>query len=109
MKYCYYNPKNCTVTAAMEFIGGKWKLIILYVLMGRTMRFGRIKSYIPAISGKVLTSQLKELELDGLLVRVVVSQQPKEVEYSLTSMGSGLYSITSAIDTWGKKKLKAAI
>jgi len=105
MKFSYYNPGNCAVTASMEFIGGKWKLIILYLLMGRTMRFGRIKSLIPAISSKVLTSQLKELEQDGLLIREIVSESPKEIEYRLTPSGSELRLIIRELDKWGKKKL----
>ncbi len=108
MKFCYYNPQNCNVTASMEFIGGKWKLIIIYVLMGRTMRFGRIKSLIPSISGKVLTSQLKELEQDGLVVRKIISQKPKEVEYSLTPDASELQLLIRELDKWGKKKLKVS-
>ncbi len=108
MKYCYYNPQNCTVTTSMEFIGGRWKLIILYVLMGRTMRFGRIKAFIPSISNKVLSSQLKELEDDGLLIRRVVSETPKEVEYSLTAAGSELKLIIRELENWGKKKLEVA-
>lgn len=72
------------------------------------MRFGRLKSLIPAISGKVLTGQLKELEEDGLLIREVVSQKPKEVEYRLTQSGAELHVLIKELDKWGKKKLKVA-
>ena len=65
---------DCPITRTLEFIGGRWKTIILYILADRTLRFGEISARIPAISRKVLTEQLKELVKDGILHREKFNQ-----------------------------------
>ena len=75
MNDSFNNPGKCPVTAIMEIIGGKWKPIILYALMSRPKRFGQIKAYIPSISKKVLTEQLRELEERKVLQRTVNAEK----------------------------------
>ena len=65
------NPLNCPVTRAMSIIGGKWKPIILNCIGDRTIRFGKLRQIIPAISNKVLANELKEMEEFGLIDGIV--------------------------------------
>ncbi|HLO56547.1 MAG TPA: helix-turn-helix domain-containing protein [Saprospiraceae bacterium] len=92
---------KCPVTAMLELIGGKWKPVILYCIRSDKRRFGEIAARIPDISRKVLTEQLKELELDGLLVREQFKEIPPRVEYSLTELGKSLSPVLSEMEKWG--------
>jgi DNA-binding HxlR family transcriptional regulator len=96
------NPLNCPVTRAMSIIGGKWKPIILNCIRDRVMRFGKLKQIIPAISGKVLSQELKELECYELIKRIEYSEMPPRVEYSLTGAGKTLLPILYELAAWGK-------
>lgn len=92
---------NCPITATIELIGGKWKTIILYTLSTGTKRFGEIAVRIPDISRKVLTEQLKELEIDGLVNRVQYNEIPPRVDYSLTDLGKSLSPVFNELEIWG--------
>lgn len=92
----------CPMTATLEYIGGRWKCIILFYLTTGTRRFGEIAARIPAISRKVLTQQLKELERDGLILRKEYKEIPPRVEYALTDLGQSLSPVFKAISDWGK-------
>jgi DNA-binding HxlR family transcriptional regulator len=92
---------DCPLTATLAMIGGRWKTVILYHLSFNTRRFGEIAVRIPAISRKVLTEQLKELELDGLIVREQFKEIPPRVEYSLTELGRSLSDVLKAMEVWG--------
>lgn len=96
------NPYDCPVTRTMTFIGGKWKPIILYCLTKQTMRYGKLRMYIPAISSKVLTQELKELEQLGLIERREFKELPPRVEYSLSIMGESLKPVMKVLCDWGK-------
>ena len=96
---------ECPVTATLDVIGGKWKPIILYNLMSGTKRFGELAVRIPAISRKVLTEQLKELEKDGLVNRKQYKEIPPRVEYSLTQLGESLSAVFNEMVIWGSKNL----
>lgn len=85
----------------LELIGGKWKPVILYCIRSDKRRFGEIAARIPDISRKVLTEQLKELELDGLVVREQFKEIPPRVEYSLTELGKSLSPVLSEMEKWG--------
>ena len=80
------NDEDCPVTATIALFGGRWKLPILYILSKNTRRFGEIQVRVPAISKKVLTSQLRELEADGLISRKEYKELPPRVEYTLTDL-----------------------
>jgi DNA-binding HxlR family transcriptional regulator len=92
----------CSTEVALEVIGGKWKLVILYNLFGGTRRFGELKREMPHITQRMLTRQLRELEEDGLVHREVYTQVPPKVEYSLTEIGESLGPIVRQIDEWGE-------
>ncbi|WP_299059053.1 helix-turn-helix domain-containing protein [uncultured Polaribacter sp.] len=92
---------DCPITKTLGFIGGRWKTIILYILGDRTLRFGEISARIPAISRKVLTEQLKELEKDGILNRKKFNEIPPRVEYSVTEFGKSLKNVLKEMEKWG--------
>jgi DNA-binding HxlR family transcriptional regulator len=95
---------DCPVTATLEFIGGRWKTVILYTLSAGTRRFGELSTRIPAISRKVLTQQLKELESHGLVKRVEFEEMPPRVEYSLTDLARSLNKVMFEMERWGREK-----
>lgn len=98
----------CPVTTTLSVIGGKWKPIILFVIKDEKKRFGEIKKIIPAISQKMLTQQLRELEEDGIVHRKVYPVVPPKVEYSMTDYGRTLIPILDAMETWGQTHRKTA-
>ncbi|MEM8567741.1 MAG: helix-turn-helix domain-containing protein [Bacteroidota bacterium] len=103
MRYVYKNPENCPVTKIMSVLGGRWKFIILYTIRKSAKRFGQINHFIPSISNKVLTEQLRELEEDGIIERRVLTDRiPVNVEYSLNSRGKELIPIIELMEQWGK-------
>ena len=86
----------------VSVIGGKWKMVILYLLAeGQTVRFNDLKRQIGAITYKMLSSQLKELEADGLVNRKEYPQVPPKVEYSLTAKAESLLPIMEELCEWG--------
>ncbi|WP_425236103.1 winged helix-turn-helix transcriptional regulator [Ulvibacterium sp.] len=103
MRYVYNNPENCPVTKIMSVLGGRWKFIILYTIRKSAKRFGQINHFIPSISNKVLTEQLRELEQDGIIERRVLTDRiPVNVEYSLSKKGKELIPIIELMEQWGE-------
>ncbi len=94
------NPNACSLVHTMNVIGNKWKPIILYLLSNGSMRFGKLNALIPTISKKVLTSQLRELENDGLLSRQSFAEIPPRVEYALTEKAQGLLPVLRQLSDW---------
>ena len=101
----YSSAGDCPVTATLEVIGGKWKPIILWLLSKRTRRFSEIRRNLPTITQKMLTQQLRELELDGIIHREVYPQVPPKVEYRLTRKGKSFVPVIAAIREWGERNL----
>ena len=97
-------PRNrCPAEDALELIGGRWKVPILWHLFGqKPMRFSELKRRLPACTAKVLTRQLREMERDGLVRRKIYAQIPPRVEYSLTRKGESLKGVVEAMCRWGK-------
>lgn len=93
--------EECMVEAAMEVLGGKWKLVILRHLLAGTKRFGELRKTLPDITPRMLTRQLRELEDDKLVLRVVYREVPPKVEYSVTEIGESLRDITDQLESWG--------
>ncbi len=95
----------CPVETTIMLIGDKWKVLILRELMGGTQRFGELKkniSIVNVVSQKVLTTQLRSMEEDGLVERKVYAQIPPKVEYTLTETGYSLRPVLEALAEWGK-------
>ncbi|MDR6874959.1 DNA-binding HxlR family transcriptional regulator [Bosea sp. BE125] len=98
-----FNSPACPVEAALGLIGGKWKGIVLYHLLGGTLRFNAIRRSIPGVTQRMLTAQLRELEADGLIIRVVFAEVPPRVEYSLSAKGRTLEPVIMALRAWGEE------
>ena len=91
----------------MSLISGKHKMVILYCLMEyEPVRFNEMKRYLGTITDKTLSSNLKELEADRLIVRKEYPQIPPKVEYSLTDTGRSLMPILVAMREWGVRYLR---
>lgn len=93
----------CPVETTLLLIGDKWKVLILRELISGTKRFGELKKSIGSISQKVLTQQLRTMEVDGLINRKVYAEVPPRVEYSLTEDGFSLKPILDSMWEWGEK------
>ncbi|MBC9783061.1 helix-turn-helix transcriptional regulator [Heliobacterium chlorum] len=93
---------NCTMELAIELIGGRYKALILWHLLDRTLRFSEIKRLIPQATQKMLTQQLRSLEEDGLIIRKVYPEVPPKVEYSLSESGKNLKPVLEAMCQFGK-------
>lgn len=100
------NPKYCKIEGALSILVGKWKpIILLYLMSEGTMRYGELKKALVNITPKMLTTQLRELEEEGLVSRVVFPQIPPKVEYSMTEYGMTLKPILEAMHEWGTAHL----
>jgi DNA-binding HxlR family transcriptional regulator len=92
--------QECPITYVMERIGGYWKPIVLFNLLGGAKRYGEIRRAMPQITEKVLIQQLKQLEADGLVVREARPVIPPHVEYSLSASGKALQPVLYAMAVW---------
>ncbi len=97
---------HCPVEATLDVIGGKWKVVILFWLKDRTLRFGELRRKISDVSERMLTQQLQELEQHGIVRREVYPEVPLKVEYSLTDYGRTLRPITDLMCEWGKRHMR---
>jgi len=98
----YELETGCGVEACLEVVGGKWKGLILHHLMQHgTLRFSQLQKLKPALSPRILTAQLRELERDDVIVRKVYPVVPPKVEYSLSPAGESLRGLIQAMQTWG--------
>lgn len=102
------HDKNCPVTLAMQVLGGKWKILILYHLCGGTLRFSELREAIPRITGRMLTMQLRDLEAAKLVQRRVYAEVPPRVEYSLTELGRMLEPVLDSMSMWGENYQRRA-
>ncbi len=99
------NPFQCPVTRTMSIIGGKWKPIVLNCIGDKTIRFGKLNQLIPAISNKVLSKELNDLETLGLINRIEFDEKPPRVEYKLTKAGLSLMPVLIEVAKWGNSHL----
>jgi DNA-binding HxlR family transcriptional regulator len=102
----YELETGCGVEACLEVVGGKWKGLILHHLMQHgTLRFNQLQKLKPALSPRILTAQLRELERDEVIVREVYPVVPPKVEYSLSPAGESLRELIQAMQKWGDRFL----
>ena len=105
-KRCISQEKLCETgfSYTLSLISGKYKMTILYALMEfRVVRFNELKRKIGRITDKTLSSQLKAMEADGLVVRTEYPQIPPKVEYRLSEKGKSLYPLMEAMCEWGRE------
>ncbi|WP_289849450.1 winged helix-turn-helix transcriptional regulator [Actinoallomurus spadix] len=95
----------CGIDAAMDVIGGKWKVLILWALKERPCRFGELRRHLPGVTEKVLASHLRELEEDGIVHREAYDEVPPRVEYSLTGLGVSLNAALAPLGAWGRENI----
>ncbi|MGB6241211.1 MAG: helix-turn-helix domain-containing protein [Castellaniella sp.] len=96
---------GCAVEAAIGLIDGKWKSVVLFHLLGGTLRFNEIRRQIVNVSPRMLTRQLRELEEDGLIERTVYAQVPPRVDYCLSPLGHSMTPILLALKSWGDEHI----
>ena len=100
---------TCPLEATVHLIGGKYKAIILWHLMHGTLRYSELHRKMPHATDKMLAQQLRELERDGLINRVVYPVVPPKTEYSLTEFGKSLAPILDAMCDWGTAYLNKSL
>jgi DNA-binding HxlR family transcriptional regulator len=93
---------HCAMDITMDYIGGKWKTVVLWYLRKDKKRFGELRKLIPNITEKMLSLQLKDLENDGLVKRKIYPVVPPKVEYYLTDFGKTLIPMLEEIARWGR-------
>ena len=91
----------CPVELTLLLISNKWKVLIIRDLLDGTKRFSELKKSINNISQQVLTSNLREMEENNLLIRKVYPEVPPRVEYTLTDIGYSLKTLLDDMDKWG--------
>ena len=96
-------PPGCPMAACMAVLGGAWTPSLIWKLSGGPRRFGELSRDIPAISPKMLTTRLRELEQKGVVIREVVPSSPPSVEYSLSELGEELVPVIDTIVRVGTK------
>ena len=98
---------ECPAERAVYFLGGKWKIRILFNLFQKKkVRFGELKRILSSVTQQMLSKQLKELELDGIINRKVHQVIPPKVEYSLTDFGLSLMPILKSLSDWNNRNSK---
>jgi DNA-binding HxlR family transcriptional regulator len=96
---------GCPVEATLSLLDGKWKGVILYHLMERTLRFSELRRRLPSVTQRMLTKQLRELEECGLISRTVFPVVPPRVDYALTPLGETLQPVIRALAAWGHENV----
>ena len=98
--------EKCDVETTLELIDGKWKGVALFHLLDNTLRFNELHRRTPAVTQRVLTKQLRELERDGLVKRHAIATVPVTVEYSITPLGMTLAKAVDPLRHWAETHLK---
>lgn len=101
-----FTPGNCPVVYCMNIIGGKWKPSIIHMIRTDRNRYSILLKNITEISKQTLTNQLRELETDGIIERIIFPEIPPRVEYNITDYGKTLLPIIDSMYEWGKQNMK---
>lgn len=94
---------GCAVEATLSVIGGVWKPVVLFHLLEGTLRFNALSRRVASATPRMLTLQLRELEADGVIRRIVYPQVPPKVEYELTELGRSLAPVLLTMRSWGER------
>lgn len=101
---------NCPIRNVLSRVGDKWSMLVLFTLeSNNNQRFKELQRNIPDISQKMLTTTLKMLEADGLILRVAFSEIPPRVEYSLTKKGESLLPLINNLILWASDNMEDII
>jgi DNA-binding HxlR family transcriptional regulator len=92
---------QCPAEFTLALIGGRWKIPLIFHLLGGAKRFSELSRALTGVSQKVLTQQLREMARDGLVERKVYAEVPPKVEYALTPLGRSLEFVVDAMCRWG--------
>lgn len=103
-----FNPNNCPVTHCLNKIGGKWKPVVIHLIRKDCNRFSLLQKAIPDISKQMLVNQLRELEEDKILDRIIYAEIPPRVEYKISAYGQTLLPVIDSMSAWGLKDIKNA-
>lgn len=95
------NKSGCAVETTLSVMGGTWKPIVLFNLLGGKKRFMELSRAIPSATQRMLTLQLRELEQAGIVQRTVHAEVPPRVDYALTELGQTLKPVLLAMRAWG--------
>jgi DNA-binding HxlR family transcriptional regulator len=111
---CYMKEKcakyeKCPMVLVQDIVSGKWKILILWYLSYRKLRFSDIQRKLPNVSQKVLSRQLKSMEEDNVIHRKVYPVVPPKVEYSLTDVGKRLIPILEMMHKFGAEYLEEGL
>jgi DNA-binding HxlR family transcriptional regulator len=93
----------CSLELVMDMIGGKWKPLVLFHLKDGVMRSGELQRSLKGIANKMFTQTVRELELSGLVERIVYPTVPPKVEYKLSAMGESVIPVLDSMNSWGHK------
>ncbi|WP_216913878.1 winged helix-turn-helix transcriptional regulator [Nocardia noduli] len=93
----------CGMSVAIDVVGGKWKLHLMWALEAGPQRFGRLRKLLTGVSEKVLAENLRQLEAGGVVHREVFAEIPPRVEYSLTPLGEELRLALRPLEQWGDR------
>lgn len=92
---------SCGMAYALTIVGGRWKPAILCRLRHQTMRYSELKRSIEGISERMLVSQLRELEEQQIITRIVYAEVPPRVDYQMTELGKTMFPMLQAMSDWG--------
>lgn len=94
---------GCAVEATLSVIGGVWKPVLLFHLLEGKLRFNALCRLTPSATPRMITLQLRELEADGIIDRIVYPEVPPKVEYELTDLGRSLAPVLLSMRDWGDR------
>jgi DNA-binding HxlR family transcriptional regulator len=97
---------DCPVRTTLDVITGKWKPLILFFLKGGTQRYTALRAHLPTASEKVFIQQLRQLEQDQIVIRIVLPRIPPNVEYRISPYGETLISVLQQMADWGEAHRK---
>ncbi|MFC3492460.1 winged helix-turn-helix transcriptional regulator [Glycomyces rhizosphaerae] len=101
--------QTCGMSIAIDVVGGKWKMHLMWVLAEGPVRFGQIRRKLDGVSEKVLAENLRQMEASGVVHRELYAEVPPRVEYSLTPLGESLSVALKPLEDWGDQHRDAIL